>query len=84
MAQASHKTKLSRQSGREVRPVSEEELVLGVPDVVERVVVRVEPQAVIVPVHVEHVPVAVRVLDICVAPPMPPSVDSPARRRPAN
>ena len=42
----------------------EHEAIVGIPDVVGIVIVAVEPQAIIVAFHVEHVQVAIRVANI--------------------
>ena len=55
-------------------PLAEDELVLGIPDVIEIVPVRVEPQIVVVVLKVENVGVAVGV-SICTSPSSPPLVD---------
>lgn len=47
---------------RVARP--EHETIVGIPDIVRIAVVAVEPQAVIIPFHVEHVEIAVRVGNI--------------------
>ena len=56
MAEANNEAKLSRRiecNGRELKRFSEDHLVLGIELVVEVVVVRVEPQTVVVAIHVE-------------------------------
>lgn len=57
------KAKLSRKVGREAKIVAphKDEAIVGVPEVVRMPFVAVEPQPVVVVLHVEHVEVAVRV-----------------------